>query len=86
MVISEREAEIVKNNTFNDKKISMLQNTINDLNGKLSDINHDMKDMQDQINAKDKELQKVEENKNILAKFNLLKFEYEQYKKNRSKF
>ena len=82
LVISEREAEIVKNNTFNDKKISMLQNTINDLNGKLSDINHDMKDMQDQINAKDKELQKVEENKNILAKFNLLKFEYEQYKKN----
>ena len=82
LVISEREAEIVKNNTFNDKKISMLQNTINDLNGKLSDINHDMKDMQDQINTKDKELQKVEENKNILAKFNLLKFEYEQYKKN----
>ena len=82
LVISEREAEIVKNNTFNDKKISMMQNTINDLNGKLSDINHDMKDMQDQINAKDKELQKVEENKNILAKFNLLKFEYEQYKKN----
>ena len=82
LVISEREAEIVKNNTFNDKKISMLQNTINDLNGKLSDINHDMKDMQDQINVKDKELQKVEENKNILAKFNLLKFEYEQYKKN----
>ena len=82
LVISEREAEIVKNNTFNDKKISMLQNTINELNGKLSDCNHDMKDMQDQINAKDKELQKVEENKNILAKYNLLKFEYEQYKKN----
>ena len=82
LVISEREAEIVKNNTFNDKKISMLQNQINELNGKLSDLNHDMKDMQEQINAKDKELQKVEENKNILAKYNLLKFEYEQYKKN----
>ena len=82
LVISEREAEIVKNNTYNDKKISMLQNQINELNGKLSDCNHDMKDMQDQINAKDKELQKIEENKNILAKYNLLKFEYEQYKKN----
>mgnify|MGYP003571362968 CR=1 FL=1 len=82
LVISEREAEIVKNNTYNDKKISMLNNTINELNGKLSDLNHDMKDMQDQINAKDKELQKIEENKNILAKYNLLKFEYEQYKKN----
>jgi len=47
LVISEREAEIVKNNTYNDKKISMLNNTINELNGKLSDLNHDMKDMQD---------------------------------------
>ena len=82
LVISEREAEIVKNNTYNDKKISMLNNQINELNGKLSDLNHDMKDMQEQINAKDKELQKYEENKNILAKYNLLKFEYEQYKKN----
>ena len=82
LVISEREAEIVKNNTYNDKKISMLNNQINELNGKLSDLNHEMKDMQEQINAKDKELQKYEENKNILAKYNLLKFEYEQYKKN----
>ena len=82
LVISEREAEIVKNNTYNDKKISMLNKQINELNGKLSDLNHDMKDMQEQINAKDKELQKYEENKNILAKYNLLKFEYEQYKKN----
>ena len=82
LVISEREAEIVKNNTYNDKKIIMLNNTINELNGKLSDLNHDMKDMEEQIKAKDKELQKIEENKNILAKYNLLKFEYEQYKKN----
>ena len=82
LVISEREAEIVKNNTYNDKKIIMLNNTINELNGKISELNHDMKDMQEQINAKDKELQKIEENKNILAKYNLLKFEYEQYKKN----
>ena len=82
MVISEREAEIVKNNSYNEKKLSMLQSQINELNGKLSDCNHNMKDMQEQINAKDKELQKVEENKNILAKYNLLKFEFEQYKKN----
>ena len=82
LVISEREAEIVKNNTYNDKKIIMLNNTINELNGKLSDLNHDLKDMEEQIKAKDKELQKIEENKNILAKYNLLKFEYEQYKKN----
>ena len=82
LVISEREAEIVKNNTYNDKKIIMLNNTINELKGKISELNHDMKDMQEQINAKDKELQKIEENKNILAKYNLLKFEYEQYKKN----
>ena len=82
LVISEREAEIVKNNSYNEKKLSMLQSQINELNGKLSDCNHNMKDMQEQINAKDKELQKVEENKNILAKYNLLKFEFEQYKKN----
>ena len=82
LVISEREAEIVKNNTYNDKKISMLQNQINELNGRLSDLNNDMKDMQEKLNMKDKELQKVEESKNILAKYNLLKFEYEQYKKN----
>ena len=82
LVISEREAEIVKNNTFNDKKISMLQNQINELNGRLSDLNNDMKDLQEKLNMKDKELQKVEESKNILAKYNLLKFEYEQYKKN----
>ena len=45
LVISEREAEIVKNNTYNDKKIIMLNNTINELNGKISELNHDMKDM-----------------------------------------
>ena len=66
LVISEREAEIVKNNSYNEKKLSMLQSQINELNGKLSDCNHNMKDMQEQINAKDKELQKVEENKNII--------------------
>ena len=82
LVISEREAEIVKNNTYNEKKLSMLQSQINELNGKLNDCNHNMKDMQEQINAKDKELLKVEENKNILAKYGLLKFEFEQYKKN----
>ena len=62
--------------------MAQLKDTITQLNAKISDCNHDLKDMQEQLNAKDKELQKIEENKNILSKYNLLKFEYEQYKKN----
>ena len=85
LVLSERESEIIKNKTVHEKKVNRLQNTITELNAKISDFNHDLKDMQDQLNSKDKELQKIEENKNILAKFNLLKFEFEQYKKNTEK-
>ena len=81
LVISERENEIIKNKTISEKKLASLQETITELNAKISDCNHDLKDMQDQLNAKDKELQKVEESKNILSKYNLLKFEFEQYKK-----
>ena len=85
LVLSERESDIIKNKTIDEKNISKLQNTINELNGKLSDADNDLKDMQEQLNAKDKDLQKLEENKNILAKYNLLKFEFEQYKKNTEK-
>ena len=85
LVISERESEIIKNKTISEKKLASLQETITELNAKISDCNHDLKDMQDQLNAKDKELQKIEENKNILSKYNLLKFEFEQYKKNTEK-
>ena len=85
LVLSERESDIIKNKTVDEKKISMLQNTINELNGKLSDADHDLKDMQEQLNAKDKDLQKLEESKSILSKYNLLKFEFEQYKKNTEK-
>ncbi len=85
LVLSERESDIIKNKTIDEKKISMLQNTINELNGKLSDADHDLKDMQEQLNAKDKDLQKLEESKSILSKYNLLKFEFEQYKKNTEK-
>ena len=85
LVLSERESEIIKNKTVHEKTVNRLQNTITELNAKISDSNHDLKDMQDQLNSKDKELQKIEENKNILAKFNLLKFEFEQYKKNTEK-
>ena len=82
LVISERESEIIKNKTICEKNLAQLKDTITQLNAKISDCNHDLKDMQEQLNAKDKELQKIEENKNILSKYNLLKFEYEQYKKN----
>ena len=82
LVISERESEIIKNKTICEKNLGQLKDTITQLNAKISDCNHDLKDMQEQLNAKDKELQKIEENKNILSKYNLLKFEYEQYKKN----
>ena len=82
LVISERETEIIKNKTISEKNIASLKDTIGQLNAKISDCNHDLKDMQEQLNAKDKELQKIEENKNILSKYNLLKFEFEQYKKN----
>ena len=85
LVISERENEVIKNKAISEKKLAALQDTITELNAKISDCNHDLKDMQDQLNAKDKELQKIEENKNILSKYNLLKFEFEQYKKNTEK-
>ena len=85
LVISERENEVIKNKAISEKKQAALQDTITELNAKISDINHDLKDMQDQLNAKDKEFQKIEENKNILSKYNLLKFEFEQYKKNTEK-
>ena len=82
LVLSERESEIIKNKTINEKRINMLQQNISELNAKINECNHNLKDMQDQINEKDKLLQKTEESKNIMAKYNLLKFEYEQYKKN----
>ena len=82
LVISERESDVIKNKTIYEKKIDLLQKTINELNGKVNDANHDLKDLQTQVNEKDKALQKLEENKNILSKYNLLKFEFDQYKKN----
>ena len=85
LVLSERESEIIKNNTINEKKISMLQKTITEQNAKISDCNHDIKDLQEQLNSNFKEMRKIEENKNILSKYNLLKFEFEQYKKNTEK-
>ena len=66
LVVSERENEIIKNKTISEKKIASLEETITELNAKISDCNHDLKDMQEQLNAKDKDFQKIEENKNIL--------------------
>ena len=82
LVISERENEIIKNKIINEKKLSMMQETITELNAKINDSNHELKEMQEELKAKDKEFQKIEENKNIISKYNLLKFEFEQYKKN----
>ena len=85
LVISERESEIIKNKTISEKQLSSLKDKITELNAKINDSNNDLKDMQEQLKEKDKEIQKIEEGKNILSKYNLLKFEYEQYKKNAEK-
>ena len=85
LVISERESEIIKNKTISEKQLSSLKDKITELNAKINDSNNDLKDMQEQLKEKDKEIQKIEEGKNILSKYNLLKFEFEQYKKNAEK-
>ena len=60
----------------------MLQKTISELYEKISDCKNELKDTQDELNKKIKEYKKIEENKNIISKYNLLKLEFEQYKKN----
>ena len=85
LVISERESEIIKNKTISEKQLSSLKDKITELNAKINDSNNDLKDMQEQLKEKDKEIQKIEEGKNILSKYNLLKFEFEQYKKKAEK-
>ena len=80
LVLSEREAEMIKQKNEHEKEIIEKQKIITNLNAKINDLNNDLKDMQELLNLKDKEFQKIEENKNILAKYNLLSLEYEQYK------
>ena len=75
--ISEKENEILY-----EEKIDMLQKTISELYEKISDCKNELKDTQDELNKKIKEYKKIEENKNIISKYNLLKLEFEQYKKN----
>ena len=82
LVISERENEIIKHKTISERELAKMQETITELNAKINDRNNELRDMQEELNAKDKEFQKIEENKNIISKYNLLKFEFEQYKKN----
>jgi len=80
--ISEKENEIIKNRVLYEEKIDMLQKTISELYEKISDCKNELKDTQDELNKKIKEYKKIEENKNIISKYNLLKLEFEQYKKN----
>ena len=80
--ISEKENEIIKNRLLYEEKIDMLQKTISELYEKISDCKNELKDTQDELNKKIKEYKKIEENKNIISKYNLLKLEFEQYKKN----
>ena len=80
--ISEKENEIIKNRILYEEKIDMLQKTISELYEKISDCKNELKDTQDKLNKKIKEYKKIEENKNIISKYNLLKLEFEQYKKN----
>ena len=75
--ISEKENEILY-----EEKIDMLQKTISELYEKISDCKNELKDTQDELNKKIKEYKKIEENKNIISKYSLLKLEFEQYKKN----
>ena len=74
--------EILKNRVLYEEKIDMLQKTISELYEKISDCKNELKDTQDELNKKIKEYKKIEENKNIISKYNLLKLEFEQYKKN----
>ena len=78
----EKESEIVKIRTIYEQKIDMLQKTISELYEKISDIKNELRETQDELNKKIKEYKKIEENKNIISKYNLLKLEFEQYKKN----
>ena len=80
--ISEKESEIVKIRTIYEQKIDMLQKTISELYEKISDIKNELRETQDELNKKIKEYKKIEENKNIISKYNLLKLEFEQYKRN----
>ena len=80
--ISEKENEIIKNRVLYEEKIDMLQKTISELYEKISDCKNELKDTQDELNKKIKEYKKIEENKNIISKYSLLKLEFEQYKKN----
>ena len=80
--ISEKESEIIKNRILYEQKIDMLQKTISELNEKISECKNELRETQDELNKKIKEYKKIEENKNIISKYNLLKLEFEQYKKN----
>ena len=80
--ISEKESEIIKNRILYEQKIDMLQKTISELYEKISECKNELRETQDELNKKIKEYKKIEENKNIISKYNVLKLEFEQYKKN----
>ena len=82
LMLSEKEIEITSLKSLYEKKISQLNNEICSLTAKMNDLKSDIDDQQNQIDIKEKTIANIEENKDIIAKHNLLQVEYEQLKQN----
>ena len=82
LVLSEREAELSKQKFDYETKINDLNKIITEQKAKISDLNNDMKDIQEQLNLKDKELQSKKEGKSNGDDYNKLKIDYDLLQKN----
>lgn len=85
LMLSEKEIEITSLKSSYEKKISLLNNEICSLTAKMNDLKSDIDDQQNQIDIKEKTIANIEENKDIIAKHNLLRVEYDQLKQNLEK-
>jgi len=77
LVLSERESELSKQKLDYESKINELNDIITEQKAKLSDINNDMKDIQEQLNLKEKQVQSAKEEKGPGEEYNKLKIEYD---------
>ena len=81
LVISEREAELLKLKFDYENKIIELKNLINEQKSKIKTINNDINNAQEQLNSKDKELNIIKEKTNSID-YKKLKIDYDLLESN----
>ena len=81
LVISEREAELLKLKFDYENKIIELKNLINEQKSKIKTINSDINNAQEQLNSKDKELNIIKEKTNSID-YKKLKIDYDLLESN----